>query len=163
MFLFLNAAETRNVTAVTRQADFLLYSAVKQETPEQLWGVLLQTARDYFSTAEPKETDIASRVEQILVRRHTDCTLAVQDVASELGYTNTYLCAAYKKSCGKTVNQRLTELRLGRAKKLLSQSEQKLYEVARSVGYSDGKYFAKLFTRETGLTPKEYREKHREI
>ncbi|MCI8941830.1 MAG: response regulator [Oscillospiraceae bacterium] len=163
VFLFLNAAETRNVTAVTRQADFLLYSAVKQETPEQLWGVLLQTARDYFSTAEPKETDIASRVEQILVRRHTDCTLAVQDVASELGYTNAYLCAAYKKSCGKTVNQRLTELRLGRAKKLLSQSEQKLYEVARSVGYSDGKYFAKLFTRETGLTPKEYREKHREI
>ena len=52
---------------------------------------------------------------------------------------------------------------MGRAKKLLSQSEQKLYEVARSVGYSDGKYFAKLFTRETGLTPKEYREKHREI
>ena len=37
------------------------------------------------------------------------------------------------------------------------------YEVARTVGYSDGKYFAKLFTRETGLTPKEYREKHREI
>jgi YesN/AraC family two-component response regulator len=163
LFLFLNAAQTYNVAAITRRADYLLYLAIQQETPEQLWGVLLQTARDYFSTAEPKETDIASRVEQILVRRHTDCTLAVQDVASELGYTNTYLCAAYKKSCGKTVNQRLTELRVMHAKELLAGSGKKLYEVARSVGYSDGKYFAKLFTRETGLTPKEYREKHREI
>ncbi len=162
VFLFLNAAETYNVTAVTRRADFLLYSAVKQETPEQLWGVLLQTARDYFAGAEPQETDIVSRVEQILTRQYTDCGLAVQDVACELGYTNAYLCASYKKSCGKTVNQRLTELRLNHAKKLLSQSERKLYEVARAVGYSDGKYFAKLFTRETGLTPKEYREKHRE-
>lgn len=163
VFLFLNAAEACNVTAVTRRADFLLYSAVKQETPEQLWGVLLQTARDYFSAAEPRETDIAARVEQILARRHADCTLAVQDVAGELGYTTAYLCAAYKKSCGKTVNQRLTEMRMSRAKGLLSRSERKLYEVARTVGYSDGKYFAKLFTRETGLTPKEYREKHREL
>ena len=83
VFLFLNAAEACNVTAVTRRADFLLYSAVKQETPEQLWGVLLQTARDYFSAAEPRETDIAARVEQILARRHADCTLAVQDRSEE--------------------------------------------------------------------------------
>lgn len=161
VFLFLNAAKTYNVTAVIRQADHLLYSAVKQETPEQLWGVLLQTARDYFAGAEPGDTDIVSRVEQVLARRYGDCALSVQDVACELGYTNAYLCAAYKKSCGRTVNQRLTELRLDHAKKLLSQTEQKLYEVARAVGYSDGKYFAKLFTRETGLTPREYREKHR--
>ena len=97
------------------------------------------------------------------VGKLSDVVLAVQDVAGELGYTTAYLCAAYKKSCGKTVNQRLTEMRMSRAKGLLSRSERKLYEVARTVGYSDGKYFAKLFTRETGLTPKEYREKHREI
>ena len=161
VFLFLNAAETYNVAEVTRKADFLLYSAVKQETPEQLWGVLLQTAQEYFAASEPKDPDIVSRVEQVLTQRYTDCGLAVQDVASALGYTNAYLCAVYKKSCGKTVNHRLTELRIQHAKTLLSQSDRKLYEVAHAVGYSDGKYFAKLFARETGLTPKEYRKKHR--
>lgn len=161
IFLFLNAAQTYNVAAITRQADFLLYSAVKQETPQQLFGVLLQTAKDYFSWTAPQETDIVSRVEQILEQKYTDSALAVQDVACDLGYTNAYLCALYKKSCGKTVNQRLTQLRIEQAKQLLVKTEQKLYEVARAVGYSDGKYFAKLFTRETGLTPREYREKHR--
>lgn len=161
IFLFLNGAQTYNVTAITRRADSLLYLAVKQETPEQLWGVLLQTARDYFAAASPGETDIVSRVEQVLRQRYSDCGLAVQDVACSLGYTNAYLCSLYKKSCGKTINQRLTQLRLEQAKKLLAGSEQKLYEIARAVGYIDGKYFAKLFTRTTGLTPREYREKHR--
>lgn len=161
IFLFLNAAETCNVTSVMQQVDFLLYSAVKQETLEQLWGVLLQTARDYFRGVEPRDADIVSRVEQYLARRYADCGLTVQDMASDLGYTNAYLCASYKKNCGKTINQRLTEVRLERAKELLSRSDQKLYEIAHAVGYADGKYFTKLFTREVGLTPKAYRENRR--
>lgn len=161
IFLFLNAAETCNVTAAMEPADLLLYSAVKQETPEQLWGVLLQTARDYFRAVEPRDADIVSKVEQYLARRYADCSLTVQDMAGDLGYTNAYLCASYKKSCGKTINQRLTELRLEQAKERLARSDQKLYEIAHAVGYSDGKYFTKLFTREVGLSPKEYREKRR--
>lgn len=161
IFLFLNAAETYNVATAIGQADLLLYSAVKQETLEQLWGVLLQTARAYFRAVEPRDEDIVSRVEQYLVRRYADCSLTVQDMACDLGYTNAYLCASYKKNCGKTINQRLTELRLEQAKERLSRSDQKLYEIAHAVGYSDGKYFTKLFTREVGLSPKEYREKRR--
>ena len=81
-------------------------------------------------------------------------------MAADLGFAHTYLCAAYKKSCGKTINQRLTELRLQHAKELLVRSRQKLYEVANAVGYGDGKYFVKLFTRETGLSPRQYRARH---
>ena len=52
-------------------------------------------------------------------------------------------------------------MRLERAKELLSRSDRKLYEIAHAVGYADGKYFTKLFTREVGLTPKAYRENRR--
>ena len=78
-------------------------------------------------------------------------------ITGELGFTNSYLCAAYKKSCGKTVNQRLTEIRLHHAKELLAGTSRRLYEIANAVGYGDGKYFVKLFTREVGLSPREYR------
>ena len=84
----------------------------------------------------------------------------VQSIAGELGFTNSYLCAAYKKSCGKTVNQRLTEIRLHHAKELLAGTSRRLYEIANAVGYGDGKYFVKLFTREVGLSPREYRGRH---
>jgi ATP-binding cassette subfamily B protein len=83
-----------------------------------------------------------------------------QNVAASIEYDRERAAECLERA---GFGQRLTEMRISQAKKLLAQSERKLYEVARTVGYSDGKYFAKLFTRETGLTPKEYREKHREI
>lgn len=160
VFLFLSAAESHNITAVTERSDFLLYTAARLDTLEQLWQALEETAQAYFAVAPPQEMDVVARVERYLEQRYASCSLTVQEMAADLGFANTYLCAAYKKSCGKTVNQRLTELRIQRAKELLLDPRLKLYEVANAVGYADGKYFAKLFARETGLAPKQYRERH---
>ena len=99
-------------------------------------------------------------MENYIEAHYRNCGLTVQSIAGELGFTNSYLCAAYKKSCGKTVNQRLTEIRLHHAKELLAGTSRRLYEIANAVGYGDGKYFVKLFTREVGLSPREYRGRH---
>ena len=92
-------------------------------------------------------------------KNYCNAALTVQEVADNLGFTYTYLCSAYKKSCGKTVNQSLTEIRVQNAKELLTSTNKKHYEVANAVGYADGKYFVNVFTRETGLSPKQYRER----
>lgn len=160
IFLFLHAAESHNVRAVTERTDFLLYTAVRQETLAGLWDILRRTAQDYFSALNPSCPDIAVRVENYIEAHYRNCGLTVQSIAGELGFTNSYLCAAYKKSCGKTVNQRLTEIRLHHAKELLAGTSRRLYEIANAVGYGDGKYFVKLFTREVGLSPREYRGRH---
>ena len=161
VFLFLTAAENYNITAITQNTDYYLYTAADGETLSELWNTLLKLSRTYFAALTCQDTDIVSRVNRYLEQHYQDPGLTVQDAAHDLGFTNTYLCAAYKKSCGKTVNQHLTQLRILHAKELLSGSTQKLYEVAKNVGYANGKYFTRLFTRETGLSPKEYRERHR--
>lgn len=160
IFLFLNAAQARNIQEITDKTDFLLFTVGKQETLAGLWNILSKTARCYFSALDAPDPDISSRVDRYLEQHYQDCGLTVQTIADNLSFTNTYLCAAYKKACGKTINQRMTDIRMHHAKDLLLQTTQKLYEVAHNVGYSDGKYFAKLFTKETGLTPKQYRERH---
>lgn len=161
VFLFLTAAENYNITALTQNADYYLYTAADQETLSALWDTLYQISRTYFAALTCQDTDIVSRVDRYLEQHYQNPCLTVQDAAHDLGFANTYLCAAYKKSCGKTVNQHLTQLRVLHAKELLANTTQKLYEVAKNVGYANGKYFTKLFTRETGLSPKEYRERHR--
>ena len=45
-----------------------------------------------------------------------------------------------------------------RAKELLCGTQLKLYEIAEKTGYSDPKYFSKVFREATGLTPAEYRK-----
>ncbi len=160
IFLFLNAAESHNILTITSKTDLLLYSTAKQETLAGLWDPLYQTAELYFSALDCPDPDVATRVERYLQQHYRDCTLTVQQIADDLSFTNTYLCAAYKMICGKTINQRLTELRIQHAQELLMNTSLKLYKVANDVGYSDGKYFAKLFTRETGLSPKQYRRRY---
>jgi len=44
-----------------------------------------------------------------------------------------------------------------RAQQLLQDSQIKVYEAASAVGYTDPKYFAKVFKQHTGKTPQEYR------
>lgn len=157
IFMLLHAAESQNIQSITSQTDLLLYTEARQSTLSRIWDTLIHTAETYFSALQSPEPDITIKVDRFLEKNYHENTLTVQEVADNLGFTYTYLCAAYKKSCGKTVNQRLTEIRVQNAKKLLTSTNYKLYEVANAVGYADGKYFVKVFTRETGLSPKQYR------
>ena len=147
-------------TAVTAQGDYLLYTAAKQPTLRQLWEALSAAIQAYVQAVESNAQDIVTRVDEYLAAHYADSTLTVQTMASDLGFVHTYLCNAYKKNCGHTINQKLTELRINRAKLLLADPSRKLYEVAHAVGYADGKYFVKLFTKEVGIPPKLYRENH---
>jgi two-component system response regulator YesN len=66
----------------------------------------------------------------------------------------------FKKETGVTINDYITEIRLAEAKRLLREEPGILvFDVAERVGYRDGKYFTKLFKREVGLNPSEYRER----
>ncbi len=160
LILFLQACENRHIRTLTAQADHLLYTVSRQDTLTGLQNILLKTAQEYFTSQASPCHDIFTQVETYIENHYGDCSLTVQSIASNLGFTNTYLCAAYKKSCGRTINRRLTEVRLFHAKELLAATNYKLYEVANAVGYQDGKYFVKLFTRETGLSPREYQRRH---
>lgn len=52
----------------------------------------------------------------------------------------------------------IRKLRIDLAKKLLEQSNSYVQEIAYTCGYDDYNYFTKIFKRETGLTPREYRK-----
>ena len=60
---------------------------------------------------------------------------------------------------GKTFSEYLTYLRMEQAKKLLRETHDKIYAVAVAVGYEDAFYFSRIFKRETGMTPGDWRKR----
>ena len=46
-----------------------------------------------------------------------------------------------------------------KAKELLRDLQNKVYDVAYQTGFNDARYFSQVFRKETGLTPTQYREK----
>ncbi|MBN2535968.1 MAG: helix-turn-helix transcriptional regulator [Spirochaetales bacterium] len=53
--------------------------------------------------------------------------------------------------------QLLNSIRLKEAKRLLLQSDLKIYDIAFKIGYNNNTYFCKLFKNQFGITPKEFR------
>lgn len=160
VFLFISCAESRNITAITKQSDSLLYTLARLETLPDLRSFIKQLSGTYFDAEDSTADDLPARVNQYIDKHYTDPGLSVQAMAQNLGFTYTYLCTAYKKECSKTINQHITQLRLDHASELLRTTALKLHEVAQAAGYADAKYFTRLFTKETGLSPKQYRERH---
>ena len=52
----------------------------------------------------------------------------------------------------------LKNIRIGEAKKLLVETDMKVHEISKAVGYEHEKHFMKTFKNITGLTPSQYRK-----
>ena len=68
----------------------------------------------------------------------------------------------FKKSVGVNFVDYLTELRINAAKDLLKDPFLTMSEVASMVGYESANYFTRVFKKNTGITPTEYRRTHAE-
>ncbi|TXK84163.1 AraC family transcriptional regulator [Paenibacillus sp. N3.4] len=64
----------------------------------------------------------------------------------------------FKKTTGCTIMQFLIEYRLNRAKHMLTETDLTITEVAGHTGFNDMSHFFHMFKRETGFTPRQFRQ-----
>lgn len=93
------------------------------------------------------------------INEHYNKRLDLQTVANELYVSTWHLCKVLKKQTGTNFVELLNNARIEGAKKLLLESNMKIYEIAESVGYTDTAYFSKIFKKITQVTPNEFRNK----
>ncbi len=95
------------------------------------------------------------------VRDHyADEELSLDQVCSHLGVSNAYFSSLFKKETGETFISYLTGYRLEQAARLLTETGEKNYIIARKVGYSDPNYFSYVFKRQFGVSPSRYGAEH---
>ena len=82
------------------------------------------------------------------------------DVANAIHISKNYLCDIFKKEMNITFIDYVTNLRIEKAKYLLSHTDKKMYEISEEVGYNDYAYFSQIFKRHTGTTLSAYRKQH---
>jgi len=84
--------------------------------------------------------------------------LTLQRLARDLGMNGAYLSALFSRVVGIPFKSYLTELRLQKAKELLSDPVKTVSEVAYAVGYSSEERLRCVFKKATGLSPSVWRE-----
>lgn len=83
--------------------------------------------------------------------------ISLKSTAYEFNYTKEYLARYFKKHMGMSMQEYINKIRIAKARELLIQSDKNVKEISSELGFSDDKYFLRLFKQHEKITPREYR------
>lgn len=118
---------------------------------------------------EPKEEelveeqipeDLGSKIRRLFVEEqiYLNPTLKVSDLAMQLATNRTYISNQINREMGMTFYDYVNGMRVEHAKRLIRESEDNIKEIALASGFSSASAFTRVFQREVGMTPSEYRQ-----
>ncbi|WP_449539152.1 response regulator [Ferdinandcohnia sp. Marseille-Q9671] len=92
------------------------------------------------------------------IDKNYDKSISLDEIAEQIGISSFYLSKLFKERYHVTIIEYLTNTRLEKAKELLVR-RLSLKEIALTIGYKDPNYFSRVFKKEFGISPSEYRSK----
>ena len=91
------------------------------------------------------------------IREHACEGINVADVLRALPLSRRVLEQRFQRLLGRTPREEILQVRLGRVRQLLAETDLPLYLVAERTGFEHTEYLSVVFKRETGKTPSAFR------
>jgi two-component system, response regulator YesN len=117
-----------------------------------------------FMGEKPAVAETATHSEHVVrwildcIQEHSPKPVTMQFCADKLGLHPSYLSTLFSRKVGLPFRTYMRELRLEKARQLLSDPINRITEVATAVGYADENSFRLAFKKATGLAPAAWRE-----
>lgn len=92
----------------------------------------------------------------------SDPELNGASLAEELDMSRMHLHRHLQRYFGKSARELILRARLEHAKKMLRDKNLTVKHIARKTGYRDPAYFSRVFRKEVGYSPRQYREQEEE-
>lgn len=127
----------------------------------QLHG-LVEILFSYFvKHAKPRAVMNDCRMAGLMkyVQEHMEEPLSTEELAQHACVTKCHLIRMFRSALGMTPLRYITQCKVQYAQTLLLRTDLSVRQVGEAVGFKDISYFIRLFRRQLGFTPQEYREK----
>lgn len=118
---------------------------------------MTDAASDIRDSSEQQSESIVERARKYIQSNYT-MDISLDDVSREVNVSPYYFSKLFKEEVGENFIDYLTGLRIGHAKEALKDLSLSVKEIAVMSGYADPNYFSRIFKKQTGMTPREYRE-----
>lgn len=143
-----------------------------KEQEEALWRKLDRriSAKDLLSVI--RQTADAGLAGSSDKKKHSERTIAeakayldrnlyrdigVEEAATRVGLSTSYFSLLFKQTYGETFIEYVTRQRMEKAKQLLENTSKSVAQISKEVGYSERRYFTKVFMKYTGENPTDFR------
>lgn len=120
--------------------------------------LLMELTQEYFRYRDNSDKlPLAVVSAREWIKNHYYLPFDVRSLAEAVGYSADYLSSLFKQSTGVSIVRYTNRLRIKTAKTLLSNYDITIKEAAFSCGFSDEKYFMRVFKELEGITPSQYK------
>lgn len=106
----------------------------------------------------PEDLSQAVKIAVDYAARHYREAVGLGDAAEAAGVNSTYLSYLFSQEMGIGFANYLLNLRMEHARKLLRETNLKMWQVAEESGFNDYHYFSKVFKKAEGMSPAQYRK-----
>lgn len=126
-------------------------------------AIAIHLARNYAETVKELGRGSPSlpgyKLRQITdwMAEHVAEEFSLDQLATRVGLSKFHFDRLFKSAMGVSPSRHHINLRMDAAKRLLRETKKSVVEIALDVGYTNPSHFARLFRRETGLSPSDYR------
>ncbi|MEQ6376544.1 response regulator [Bacillaceae bacterium S4-13-56] len=129
------------------------YRQLRSETNELL-DQMKEVFWERYSRFEP---DVIHEIKQYIME-HSHEDISLEAIGNKVGLSPIYISKIFKEQLGVNYINFLTECRIEKAKKLMSDPEKSMKEITYEVGYHNPNYFSKVFKKMCNISPTDYRK-----
>ncbi len=126
-------------------------------TVYELGQILTKYCRQMSTIIGASSSDNVVRRMYAYMEKNYDKDLKLEMISTMFNYNSAYLGKIFKKEMGESFNNALDHIRISSAKRLLTDTSLKVYQVSERVGFSNIDYFYSKFKRYVGISPKEFK------
>ena len=120
-------------------------------------ALLVKCAEAVDTQNRPQTSSVQAQRCVDYIRAHICDVLTVQQVASALGFSGSYLSREFRQAMQQTMVSYIQDEKIRTAKLLLQNPALSVGDVMERLGYVSQSHFTKLFREQTGMTPARYR------
>lgn len=96
----------------------------------------------------------------LYIKENCASNISMLQIAKKCGYSDAYFSRLFKDFTGISFSEYVTDCRIEKALRLLSETDYTVEEIIYNCGFSNRTRFFKVFSEKVGTTPKKYRNYH---
>jgi transcriptional regulator GlxA family with amidase domain len=121
---------------------------------------LLYSSMQPLSAKARSETQIIEQARSLMLAEQTR-DMPLEDIAKSLNISYTSFRRTFREHTGASPHQYRLHLKISAARELLRSTDLRVKEISYRCGFDDEQYFCRIFKRQTGNTPVEFRARSR--